>query len=327
MSEATAYSAKHCPACGGADIQYAVSCYDDRYGYPRSTSYLRCRFCNHLFAEGKLTPELRHDLYNHYYPRASFEPFSYQPFREITGLREKFRAWLDGENRYAFRYVPSGVKVLDIGCGYGEALGYHARRNCHSVGVEIDEAVQKVSSEWGFTVHAGEFVKGMFQPGSFDFVTLDQVFEHCDEPCDLLAAVYDVLSDNGVVVVSTPTASGWGPILFGHKWLHWHAPYHRQFFSPKSMEIMVKRLGFRIECINHVTASDWLYWQWLHLLSYPERGVPSTYWRTGKMPSLRQKCIEKLFGLIHRLRINHMLTRFADLTGKGDNLVYLLRRE
>lgn len=327
MREPSLFLVRHCPVCDGVDIQEALSCFDDRFGYPGSTLYYHCRYCDHLFADGKLTSEVRNDLYNHYYPRATFAPADYHPFKEIVGLLGKLQAWLNGENRYAFRYVPSGVKVLDIGCGYGEALGYHAQRDCHSIGVEIDEAVQKVASEWGFTVHSGEFVKGMFQPGSFDYVTLDQVLEHCDDPGDLLASVHDILTDNGVVVISSPTASGWGPALFGRKWLHWHAPYHRQFFSPKSMSIMVKRFGFRIECIKHVTASDWLYWQWLHLLSYPERGIPSTYWKKGKMPSLGQKCIERILCLFHYLRINHMLTRCADLMGKGDNLVFLLRRE
>ena len=109
----------------------------------------QCRNCGHLFAVGKLTPEQLTEMYSNYYSRTQFDVETYKPYKE----KGRFLHWLDGEDGHAFRHVPPNVRVLDIGCGYCETLGYHKSRGCEVYGVEADENAKRIElpNAMGFT--------------------------------------------------------------------------------------------------------------------------------------------------------------------------------
>jgi len=70
-----------------------------------------------------IATEALSSLYTEYYPRSTFDFDQYRPAKEVKG----FEAWLNGESRTACSHVPEKVRVLDIGCGFGETLGYRRK--------------------------------------------------------------------------------------------------------------------------------------------------------------------------------------------------------
>ena len=121
---------------GAAAIRYRL--YDDRYGYPGVSDVAGCENCGHLCTTGHLTDDEISRLYTEYYPRtyASRQDGSFNEF-----IGKGFNGWLRGDKSRAFRWVPENVRVLDIGCGYGNTMEYHRRRGCDVYGVELDEPV------------------------------------------------------------------------------------------------------------------------------------------------------------------------------------------
>src|SRR3546814_11350354 len=77
------------------------------------------------------------DLYTNYYPRSSFDVEAWSPPREEGRLR----VWWSGLKASAFRWVPRDVTILAVGCGFGEALGYHRARGCDAHGIAADRNI------------------------------------------------------------------------------------------------------------------------------------------------------------------------------------------
>ncbi|MFZ4855393.1 MAG: class I SAM-dependent methyltransferase [Desulfuromonadaceae bacterium] len=310
-----------CKICGGK-INLKSRIYDDRYGYSGYFDLYKCCFCGHgiinfEFATAQLT-----ELYTDHYPRSFFDVTKYKPAEGAKG----FIAWLDGAARSAYCWVPEKVRVLDIGCGFGETLGYHKLRGCDAYGVEADENIRRYAEKYGFNVHVGLFDPEQYEEDFFDYVTLDQVIEHVTDPVETLRGVARVLKPGGVAILSTPNSNGWGAKVFGNRWINWHAPYHLHHFSDKSMHIAAEKAGIEIEWVKTLTSSDWLHHQWNHALIFPRMGEPSPYWSPEVKRGLMDKLILAFLSVLHRTKINHLITRLCDTFDIGDNYLFFMRK-
>ena len=311
-----------CVVCEGA-LNYCKTLYDDRFGYPGDFRLLSCGGCGHKSLDTQFLAEEIRKLYTEYYPRSHYSLDSYKPYSELPS----FKSWIDGARSFAFRWVPSNVRVLDIGCGFGETLGYHKARGCDVYGVEADENIRRVAEKFDFKVHVGLFDPSIYEPEFFDYVTLDQVIEHVTDPLQVLKDIATVMKRDGTLILSTPNANGWGSRFFGRRWIHWHTPYHLQFFSEKSMRIAAEKAGLNLARMETVTDSYWLVHQLFHLMTRPKMGRPSVYWIPNmKMTSL-QKQVFKLIPWVHRSKVNHVITRLFDAVGQGDNYLFFLRKK
>ncbi len=133
----------------------------------------------------------------------------------------------EGESISAFEmsllrpYLPTGLKVLDFGCGDGAHVGeYIASLNCEYTGVDISEAAVSSCSRKGLTAQ-------VCAPGSplpftgeqFDLVVSFEVLEHLFAPADALIELKRVLRRGGHFVGSVPNCVAIGNRLltaFGH---------------------------------------------------------------------------------------------------------------
>ncbi len=311
-----------CPVCNSLSINSDDDRYDDRYGCPGKFDLMRCRECGHAFLQHEFAPKQLTDLYSNYYPRSGFDLERYQPHQEEGG----FGSWLDGARSSAFRWVSKSVRVLDIGCGFGESLGYHAARGCDVYGVEADENIRRVAEKFGYNVYVGLFDSEQYEPAFFDYITMDQVMEHVTDPVKTMQGVAQILKSGGKAILTVPNANGWGARVFGRKWINWHTPYHLQFYSKQSLRKLSEEAGLEIESVQTITASAWLHFQWLHLATYPDMEQPSGFWSPKALSTPKQKIIVKLISRTHLTKINHIITRFFDSLNMGDNLVLVLRK-
>lgn len=312
---------QQCPLCrNGTALERSL--YDDRYGYAGRFQLRRCMKCGHRHVDAQMSDQQIGGLYTRYYPRASFEPEKWSPACEApAGV-----TWWRGLAASAYRWVPRNVRVLDIGCGLCESLGYHLARGCEAYGVEVDANVSQIAKRHQLNVHCGQFDAALYEPASFDVVTLDQVVEHLTNPVQTLAAISRILKSGGRLIISTPNPDGWGSRVFGARWIHWHVPYHLHFFSGRSMAMTAALTGYSVERRAVVTNSSWLHFQWHHLIDYPAEGQPSNFWSGKGHQSLSRRWTSRLLSLADRVGINATLTRLFDLLGCGDNCIYVLRK-
>lgn len=309
-----------CPICKSSYQREELVHYDDRFGSPGLFDLCSCKDCGHWYLKSPIDDAELGQLYKTYYPRQDFDLESYRPHRQLKGLA----AWFNGELANAHRWVPPKVRVLDIGCGACETLGYHKNAGSSPVGVEVDENIAPIALHYGFDVRFGVFSKALFRSDeSFDFITLAQVIEHVHNPISTLRDAAELLAPGGRIVVTTPNVSSWGRRLFRRRWINWHIPYHCQFFTARSMTLAAKAAGLTVCSRRTITSSEWLYYQWLHLATCPTEGTPSLFWGGGEaVPSLLERVIHKT----HRFKVNHIVTRLFDSIGMGDNQVFVFTK-
>jgi 2-polyprenyl-3-methyl-5-hydroxy-6-metoxy-1,4-benzoquinol methylase len=310
-----------CSICLSASKTY-TEVYDDRYGHPGRFDVHVCLSCGHKFIAGDLSAVQFDRLYSDFYPRSTLDVERYRPAPEMKGLS----AWLKGGKSRAYSWVPEKVRVLDVGCGFGESLGYHEARGCDAYGVDADENAGRVAERYNFKVRVGLFDPSVYDPEFFDYVTMDQVLEHMADPVGVLRGVARILRPRGTAIVSMPNANGLGAAVFGGRWVHWHAPYHLHFFSVDSLRSAAEKAGLCVEGVRSITNSEWLKYQWIHLATRPKEGTPSPFWAVTADPVPWRKKAVGLLNLLHRTRVNHVLTRILDAVSLGDNHVFWLRK-
>ena len=316
-------SESSCPVCHSDITLQKYHLYDDRYGYDKGFRLDQCQQCQHCYLLHDLTTNDFERLYTDYYPRAAIRPEQVMPLHKSGPLK----SWFTGERARACLWVPPDVKVLDIGCGAGETLLYHRNRGCDIAGTETDKNVAAIASYHNLPIDFGPFNKDHFDPASFDYITLDQVVEHLIDPCTMLAEIAYIMKQDAQLIISTPNASGAGVRLFGKKWVNWHAPYHLHFFSRQSMQRLAAKADLEVIEYKQITSSDWLYFQCLHLFTYPEQGEKSLFWQNLPLPDKRQALMRRACNILKNLGLFSLVTRFFDIIGKGDNQLFILRKK
>jgi SAM-dependent methyltransferase len=190
--------------------------------------------------------------------------------------------------------------------------------------VEADLNVQPVAKRHGLDIRPGVFDGSQFEPDSFDYVTLEQVAEHVMDPHALFAGVARILKPGGRAIVTTPNPCSLGARLYGRRWLNWHVPYHLQFYTGRSLDIVAREAGLKVCAGATRTASDWQYYQWRHAAEFPEPGEKSRFWSFILLP--RRTLLSRLIGLSYRLRLHRLISRLLDGFGVGDNHVFVLQK-
>jgi SAM-dependent methyltransferase len=312
-----------CPICKNHKFRvFRKGLYDDRFGYPGRFNLVRCRFCNHVFLDAEFTAEEVSRFYTEYYPRRNYDLAKHRPYKKGRPISD----WLNGARSAAYYWVPNGVRILDIGCGTGESLGYFKSIGCSAFGVEADENIRKIADRFGYNIHIGMFDSAMYQENSFDYVTMNQVLEHMADPRKVLDGIYGILRPGGTLIVTIPNVFGWGRRMFGKKWINWHIPYHGNFFSKRSMRSLASATGFRIAKAVTVTPSGWLDFQWYHLLTFPNIGETSAFWMPEGNKSFLNTRTAGFIKAVHRFKINHKISRFFDMLNAGDNFIFILQK-
>lgn len=312
-----------CPICNEYSIEKEYSLYDDRYGYTGIFDLLRCQTCEHRHVQVFLTNNELTNLYSNYYPRGSFDVKSFKPLEEVKG----FNSWLEG-NKRSFAFVPRNVRVLDIGCGLGQSVAYHNKRGCEAYGVETDKNIQNIADTFNLKIKIGTFDCRDYEQEYFDYITLDQVIEHFNNPMQILEDISSVLKPGGHVIMTTPNVSGLPRYIFGRKWINWHVPYHLHHFSKKSILLLAEKNGFEVICMKTLTSSSWMYYQWIHNISFANHKEVSKFWGNEiKSYSNGEKKRFKFVQRLNKYKINHVITRFFDFLGVGDNFLIILRKK
>ena len=116
---------------------------------------------------------------------------------------------------------PGALRVLDVGCGNGSQLALPlARRGVAVTGVDTDAKSIAHARELARDTRTARFETSSvneLSEGVFDVVILSEVLEHVNNPSEFLRAALKHLTEDGVVIVTTPNGFGefeWDSWLF-----------------------------------------------------------------------------------------------------------------
>ena len=102
-----------------------------------------------------------------------------------------------------FDAVPSTLKFLDFGMGWGIWALIAKAMGCDSYGSELSQERIAYASASGVKISSWDDIPN----GKFNFINTEQVFEHISNPLDVMLHLKQGLNKNGVLKISVPTAS------------------------------------------------------------------------------------------------------------------------
>lgn len=143
--------------------------------------------------------------------------------------------------------VEPGMRVLDIGCAYGDFLSLCDSRNLETYGFDISEhAISKATTRTRAQLTVGNANEELpYSDSEFSIITMFDVIEHLVSPYQTLSEVQRVMDSSGTVVITTPNTSSAERLVLRDKWSGARDLTHNYLFSRYSLVFLLERAGFQ----------------------------------------------------------------------------------
>ncbi len=162
--------------------------------------------------------------------------------------------------------LPSGGRVLDVGCHVGLFVLLAAEAGLDAHGIDLcAEAVRTGTRSVGApNLRAGTVETADYAPASFDGIVAWDVLEHLSNVVEVMQRCGELLRPGGWLFAQVPNHRGLGARiktlscqlrLRGGSYRHFGFPWHLYHFSPRSLRLLVRRAG--LEPVQVRSFSHW----------------------------------------------------------------------
>ena len=236
-----------CPSCG-RDAHASLV-----YKGEDEICYYRCGICSLMFASPRFTEESMLGIYETegFADMKPFEDWSYDRWKEQAD-----RTYVTTIEKVALvkRFMPTGSRVLDVGCAMGLFVLEAGRSGLKAEGIEPSAMLSSIAIN-ELKVQVANCLIEDFEPdGSFQGIVLWDVLEHVYDPVRVLRRCSDLLCEGGYVFIQVPHSNGLANMfktalcragLKKSGFKHFGFPWHVYSFNRKSLSIMLGKAGFQ----------------------------------------------------------------------------------
>ncbi len=166
---------------------------------------------------------------------------------DYLGLEERFRgveATIGERLRPYLAYLRGAGKVLDLGCGRGEAVAILRQEGIDASGVDSSAEMVRRCREQGLPVEEGDLFTALEgqSEGSLHGVVSFHVIEHLEAASlrRLVRLVWRALAPSGVLILETPNPLS----LVVAARNFWLDPTHRRPVHPATLQLLYEQAGF-----------------------------------------------------------------------------------
>lgn len=151
------------------------------------------------------------------------------------------------------------LKMLDVGCGYGDKSEWILEqiRNKYEIGIvpcgleisnELYREASKVFQGYGGNVIHGSAIEAIEEvpDSSMDLILICSFLEHEVNPLELLVKCREKLNESGYVVIKVPNYNCLNRIVRQGRWCGFRYPDHVNYFTPKTLRLIVERSGMEV---------------------------------------------------------------------------------
>ena len=212
-----------CPVCG-FNKSINLENYQKHY-------LSKCLKCSLVFSNKKPTKKELDLVYSNYnYEIDSPTEFSLLKIRETT------------KNLFSLN---NPKNVLDVGCGEALFLDEFKKLGCETFATEYDSRLSEIASRKGHSVVDMGLYPNFKNDTKIDMIIFTEVIEHITEQRKCLSHFFDILSDDGIIYITTPNFSSLERRIFRDKWQYICYPEHLCYFTVKSLDECMRRFGFK----------------------------------------------------------------------------------
>lgn len=251
-------------------------------------------------------------------PTAKFEPLVEAGVR--FGARMRVRS-LIGD-------LPTGSKVLDVGCGRGVMLRALLDLGHEAHGVEIAPEAASGADPRAQIRIAPELSEAGYDDNTFDAVILWHVLEHLPQPDKTLNEISRILRPGGRLVLAVPNFASWQSRYSAQDWFHLDLPRHLYHFTPDTIQRLLACSGFQCDSVRHLAmlqnSFGWLQSLLNRTTDTPRNSLYSLLHRGGEHPVLHdlprlQRLTLKL-GYWAGLPVAALITLLEAMAGSGGTI-------
>lgn len=145
-----------------------------------------------------------------------------------------------------------GLRVLEVGSGFGDVLIYLRSRGCEVLGTDVSVEAAEVGRRLGVEIRLGNLADIGLPSDSFDFGLMCHSLEHLPDPNVELAELRRVLRPGAQLQIAVPNGDALRFEMDGAHWAHLSHPLHFWYFHPDALRRLVERHGFRIVSVSTV---------------------------------------------------------------------------
>lgn len=199
-------------------------------GY-ESNYLVSCADCSFVFAQKIPTEKELNDHYSTTYTREDYlSPITIKRYHEILNKLESYR---------------QTGNLLDIGCGVGYFLEVAKERGWKVYGTEYTDESMNINKAKGFNMHQGKLNAANYAPEFFDVITSFEVIEHINNPIEEVNNISQILRKGGAFYCTTPNFNSLLRAQLGNNWNVIAYPEHLSYYTPKSIDILLSKAGFK----------------------------------------------------------------------------------
>tara|TARA_B100000029_G_C17598862_1_gene965106 strand:+ start:512 stop:1489 length:978 start_codon:yes stop_codon:yes gene_type:complete len=210
----------------------------------KNFTYFQCNNTKTIFANPRPKPEVLEKFYSNtkssqYWVEKFFLP-------KLKARKDKIvKPQVDFFSKNFKSYKKKNV--LDIGSGLGLFLLELKKKwpEAKLFALEPSASMAKECRLNNISVYENTIEKIKINK-KFDVITCFELFEHLYDPKLFLQKVYNLLNKNGVFYFTTLNGMGFDIQMLRENSNSIYPPYHINFFNPKSIELLLKKIGFNI---------------------------------------------------------------------------------
>jgi SAM-dependent methyltransferase len=277
-----------CPLCGGADLTTFQVSRDLIQHKPGRFVLDRCRGCDHIFQNPRLSPAGFAYYYGDAYDGLA-EDLTELAFGAIEPNYQQRAAAVEG--------LIAPTRWLDVGGGHGHFCASARRRfpGARFEGLDLSESIEDAERRgWIDRAYRGLFpdVAPALRRGErFDVVSMSHYLEHTIDPIAEIRSANLVLADGGVLMVEVPDPASRIGRTFRTLWVPWLQPQHLHFVSIENLGRILAASGFEVVRTHRGEAHmfgdflgiGWRLSKWLapptHVPWRPRVGAARALWR------------------------------------------------
>lgn len=233
-----------CKICGSSNVEIIYKGAIRNGGLEQYTNtdveMYQCRECNVIWHE-----EVLENLKDYY------ESKEYRNSVDGSSEEEAFYCIHDRESMEKFRYTGTtcfrNKVVADIGCAGGAFLDYVKGAAKEVVAIEPSETYRQVLARKGFHTYSYAEEALQHSRNSIEVLMSFDVLEHVSDPQRFIREVYELLAENGIAIIGTPTDAPVMRELLGEVYEKkvLFSTQHLWIFSEKSLKLLARDAGFR----------------------------------------------------------------------------------
>jgi 2-polyprenyl-3-methyl-5-hydroxy-6-metoxy-1,4-benzoquinol methylase len=190
----------------------------------------KCAICSLAFR----APRFEANIYNDLYDNSVVEAWTFDESRQDQKL----------VSTYIHRHLPSGARILDVGCYAGALLG-SMDDQFEKFGVEINSTAAGIARS-RFNITTWRSLSEIPTNVRFNAILATDVIEHLTSPRQFIESLLSRLEEGGFIVITSGDADNFWWRMAGARWWYCSFAEHISFISKSWLHYYSRILDFRV---------------------------------------------------------------------------------